>query len=421
MNSDHTTALTQRASILIDQGRYENAAAVLAEVLGGDPDDAFALYLLALCQMNIPAKTSEAIETINRAISIDSMNASYFALRSLVYNKIDKYKQALTDAEMAVSIDPENVFAHIAHGSVLLGMEKWHEAETAFRAALTIDPDSTEAGNLLTFSLRHQNRMSETTGQVEHLLAKEPNDSFSHANAGWVALERHDLEKAKFHFLESLRIDPTSDYARNGILETYKAKSPLYRLYLDYCLKMAKLPSSARIGIIIGLFIVVKLMKAIFTGNFAVIGSVVVVVYMIFALWTWVARGVGNLFLLLDRFARHALKPDEKVDAALVGGNVLAGIIVCIIALGVGITPLLMLGASLIGSAFSFSMIYRNNHRIGKPFYAILGSLIMCGGIFSAFLHFFPMQNVSPFTPGTGAILIAVTATWLGAFGFLRK
>jgi tetratricopeptide (TPR) repeat protein len=421
MNRDHVEALTRRASILIDQNRYEDAAAMLAEALGNDPENASALYMLALCQMNIPSKVSEAIETINRAISIDSMNSSFFALRSLVYNKLDKNKQALEDANLAISADPEDVFAHIAHGSALLGLEKWREAEMAFRAALAIDPDNTDAGNLLTVSLRHQNKMDKTTGQVEHFLAKNPNDSFSHANAGWVALERHDLKKAKFHFLESLRIDPHSEYARSGIIETFKAKSPLYRLYLDYCLKMAKLPTQARFGIIIGLYFAVKLMRAIFTGNLMVIGSIAVLLYMLFAMWTWVARGVGNLFLLLNRFARNALKKGEKIEAVLVGGNVLAGIFITIIAFGAGIKSLVFLGPSLIGSALPFSLVFQNNHRIGKHFYTIIGGLVLFGGVLSFLLYFIPIQNLYPVTAGGCAILLAVIVSWLGAFGFLRK
>jgi len=421
MNTDHVEALTQRASILIDQNRHEDAATMLAEALSNNPEDTSALYLLALCQMNIPSKISEAIETINRAISIDSWNSSFFALRSLVYNKLDKHKQALEDADRAICTDPENVFAHIAHGSALLGMEKWRDAEMAFRAALAIDPDNTDAGNLLTMSLRHQNQMSKTTGQVEHLLAKNPNDSFSHANAGWVALERHDLKKAKFHFLESLRLDPDSEYARNGILETFKAKSPFYRLYLDYCLKMAKLPTQTRFVIIIGLYFAIKLMRAIFTGNLMVIGSIAVLLYMLFAMWTWVARGVGNLFLLLNRFARNALKTGEKIEAVLVGGNVLTGIIITILAFGAGITSLIFLGPSLIGSALPFSLVFQNNHRIGKHFYAVVGGLVLFGGALSFLLYIVPIENLYPVTPGGFAIIIAVIVSWLGTFGFLRK
>jgi tetratricopeptide (TPR) repeat protein len=421
MNEAHAEALTQRASILIDQSRYEDAAAMLAEALAVDPENAYALYLLAVCQMNIPAKTTEAVETINRAMALDGSNSSFFALRSLIHHDLDEKERALTDAEQAVAIDPENAFAHIAHGNAFLGMEKWAKAEAALRAALAIDPDNTNAGNLLAMALRHQNRMNETTEHIDQLLAKDPNDGLSHANAGWVALERHDLDKAKFHFLEALRIDPNLEYARRGILETFKAKSPPYRWYLDYCLKMAKLSPGARFGIIIGLYFAVRLMRTVFTGNLAVIGSVAVLLYMIFALWSWVAKGVGNLFLLFNDFARRALKAEEKTEAVLVGGNVIAGVLICIAAFGFRVTPLLFLGPSLIGAAFPFSMVFGNNNRLGKPLYASLGGLIMCGGTLSFLLNYFPIQNVNPGAIGSATIMIAVVVTWLGAFGFLRK
>ena len=213
MNPEHGSALRQRAAALIDQNRYEDALAFLKNALNENPEDAFALYLLALCQLNIPNRKRQSLETINKAISLDGANASFFPLRSLIYHALGKDTLALEDADLAIRMDPESAFAHIARGSALMGMGKWFEAETSFREALKIDPNGQQAGNLLAFSLRHQNRVGETDEQIRTLLAKNPNDGFSHANAGWVALERGDLEKAKYHFLESLRIDPESENA----------------------------------------------------------------------------------------------------------------------------------------------------------------------------------------------------------------
>jgi tetratricopeptide (TPR) repeat protein len=418
MNDDHETALTQRAALLIDQNRYEDAAALLNDALSANPEDSFALYLLALCQLHIPKNEAKALATISQALSLDSMNASFFALRSSIYHAIDKNKQALADADQAIAIEPENDYGHVARGSALMGMEKWAEAERSFREALRIDPDNIHAGNLLAVTLRHQNRSGETREHIGSLLAKNPNDSFSHANAGWAALERHDLGKAKSHFLESLRLDPESEYARRGIIETFKAKSPAYRAYLAYCFKMAKLTPQARIGIIIGLFIAVKIIQKSFTGNLTIIGTIAVFVYLLFAMWSWVANGVGNLFLLMNGFARHALKKEEKIEALLVGGNVLTGLALCAVAWGFGVHSLFFIGPALIGAAFPFSIAFNNRHPAGKPLYTGLGCVIMGLGILSTLFATIPFTR---FHPGASAIIIAVAVTWIGAFGFLRK
>ena len=157
----------------------------------------------------------------------------------------------------------------------------------------------------------------------------------------------------------------------------------MYRVYLAYCFKMAKLTQRARIGLIIGLYIVVKVIRSACTGNLAFIGTIAVFLYMIFAMWSWVAKGVGNMFLLLNDFARNALKKNEKIEAILVGGNVFAGIVICILGFGLRIHPLLFLGPSLIGAAFPFTLAFNNDNRTGKFVYAALGIVVMSLGLYS--------------------------------------
>lgn len=417
--SDHFTgALLQRASILMNQDRYQDAEKLIQQALSIAPDDDTAFYLLATCQYYLTDRQKDAIDSINRALAINSEEASYFALRALINQAQFKTKPALDDAETAIAIDPESYFGHLARGRVFLGMEKWTDAETSFRRALAIDPDNLNAGNLLAMALRHQNRSEETITHIESLLAKNPNDSLSHANAGWLALERHDLEKATFHFMEALRIDPSSDFARKGILETYKAKSPLYRAYLAYCFKMAKLPPNMRIGILLGLFFGVKLLRKVFTGDLAIVGSAAGILYLLFAMWSWVANGVGNFFLLFDRFARHALNKGDKKEALLVGGTFFCGIIAAPTGWLIDSTALFFAGTSLIGAAFTFSMASNNDHPVGRELYTFIGIGIVILAILSLV---FAAGHFMPFQPGVVGTIIGVVVSWLGVFGIMKR
>ncbi len=421
MNSSHSHTLTQRALILIEQSNFSEALKFIKQSLAIDPENAYALYLLALCQSQIPSEKKNALPTIEQALSIDSESVYIYALKTSLLLDKDKSKNALETAERAIRIDPDNPDGHIAKSRVLMAMEKWKEAEISIRKSLELDPDDIMAENLLTTILRFQNRGSETSEHIQSLLKKDPNNSYAHANAGWAALEQNDLKKAKFHFLEALRIDPEYDYARNGVIETFKAQSLPYRLYLKYCFAMSKLEKKNRIFFIFGILILVQILQRIFTGPFQILGTTIVILYFIFVLWSWLARGVGNFFLFLNSFARHALLKNEKIEAILVGGNVCIGIVAILYVLFNPLSPFFILAAACIGSAFPFSITFTNEHPTGRYFYGISGVLILLSGCCATLLGFLalPENSISPFM--TLIYSLTLLSIWLGAFNVLRR
>ena len=57
-----------------------------------------------------------------------------------------------------------------------------------------------------------------------------------------------DGREALEHFRESLRLDPTSGYAKAGIVEALKARNFVYRWLLAYFLWMMRLSNRASLG-----------------------------------------------------------------------------------------------------------------------------------------------------------------------------
>jgi tetratricopeptide (TPR) repeat protein len=421
MMESFADALHGRATILIEQKKYAEAAAFLRQALAQDPQDGWGLYLLALCQLHMPAEEKAASATIDRALAADGNNAAFHALRSHILTNDKKYAAALSAADTAVAIGPDYAGGHIARCAALIGTERWKDAEASARAALALDPDNAGAGNLLSETLRFQNRGAETAAHVQSMLAKDPTDAFSHANAGWVALEKGDLKNAQLHFLEALRIDPGFEYARKGIVETFKAKSPVYRGYLAYSFAMAKIPPRTRLAIIIGAVIAVRLLRSLFTGDLWVIGALIGIAYMIFVLWSWVAGGVGNLILLTDRFARHALVKSEKQEAVLVGGGVMAGVLMLIAGFAASIDPLQKIGIACIAAAFPFSATFHNDHPTGRWVFGIAGAVVLACGVASGLISTIAGESGMATILFSATLIIGVLTTWMGAFGVLRR
>ena len=69
---------------------------------------------------------------------------------------------------------------------------------------------------------------------MEETLYNNPNDAFSHANIGWALLQNQEVEQAKTHFAEALRLDPNMKFARHGMIESIKSQNWIYRQFLAF-------------------------------------------------------------------------------------------------------------------------------------------------------------------------------------------
>ncbi|HEY5791846.1 MAG TPA: tetratricopeptide repeat protein, partial [Chthoniobacterales bacterium] len=66
MSDDPSSLSARRGSVLLEQGRYPDAEKFFREALAGDPNDAYVLYQLAVCELN-QDRDAAALETIGRA------------------------------------------------------------------------------------------------------------------------------------------------------------------------------------------------------------------------------------------------------------------------------------------------------------------------------------------------------------------
>jgi tetratricopeptide (TPR) repeat protein len=160
-------------------------------------------------------------------------------------------------------------------------------------------------------------------------LARNPGNSLTHANQGWTLLEQGDPKKALEHFREALRLDPTNDWARQGIVEALKARNLIYAVMLKYFLWMAKLSPNVQWGIIVGGFLGNRLLGGLANANPDLAPWVlpVRIVYVVFAVMTWIADPLFNLLLRLNRFGRLVLDREQTVASNFVGACILLALL----------------------------------------------------------------------------------------------
>ena len=310
----------QRAQLLIDQGRYDDACKVLMVALAETPDHPDVHLLLAFC-MSEKKDHAKAIEHAESAIARQPEYAyAHYAYASVLLGA-GKQRQALAPAMESVRLETDNPTNHGIVAVVHMMLRNWREACEAAEAGLRLDPQNGGCLNVRAIALRSLGMTDESGLSIDSALSRDPEDSWSHANKGWNELHTGEAHSAVDSFKEALRLDPNSEWARAGLVEALKARNPVYACILRYFLWMSKLKPRVQIGLIIGAVVGVQFILYISQAvpALALAGQILVFLYILFVLTSWCAVPFFNLLLRFHHEGRHALNGRERRSATCLG------------------------------------------------------------------------------------------------------
>jgi tetratricopeptide (TPR) repeat protein len=302
-----------RGRLLRESGRNVEACEWLADAIGADPDRPEAYFELALAKSELPERQAESLQALDRAISLDPNSAHYLGTKAYIQSNFGQHLAALQTQERALELDPWCHIALLAQANAYTKLKRWTAAEQSARLMLETNPNDTAALNLLAQTLRIQDRGPECRTVISRILALTPNDAFGHANAGYEALKTNDPTRATRHFLEALRADPRSDFARGGLLQSLRERNRLYRINRKFLEMISGNPSGLKALIFI---------LGICTGG---IIFAFAFLYMIVAL---TLQPLSNFFLLFNPAGRSALTQKERVRALLTGSGAILVLVI---------------------------------------------------------------------------------------------
>ena len=419
MNADDSPlAAYRRGCQLLDLKRFADAEAVFRGLLAREPQDDWALHQLAFALWR-QDRLEEALSVIRSAIGAGPEESAHQVLCCHVLMSLRRAGEALAAADEGVRLDPSSANAFAARAQALSGQSDWAGSEAAAREGLARDPDNALANHFLAHSLRQQGRVHENAAAVQEQLRRDPDSPLAHANAGWAALERGDRRKAEDHFATALRLAPDFEWAREGLLHAFRARSPLYRAYLAYSLWMSKRRAGQQWVVLIGLWLGARFARVLLTGNLRWLGLGLSLGYVGFAFWVWVARGIGNLLLFLDPFARMVLRRYEKLEAVFVGGGVLAGVGAVVAGFALPNDRLLIAGMAWVFGALPLACTFDNTRRIGRWLFGAIGAVAWLAALTAISALLLPAAAAEAAVTVAGdalplAILGGVVTTWLG-------
>ncbi len=312
--------MLRRAVLLLQQSRYDLAEKELRRLLAQEPDNAQAHALLAL-SLAEQDRLSEADRAARQAIQLAPDEAFCHYTLGLVKTRNDDLRGARQAVEQALRLDPEESDYHGLRALIYLRAQRWQEALDAANEGLKHDPTHQGCLNHRAMALVKLNRPEEAHQTIGRALQKDPENEHTHANLGWALLHQGQYRQALEHFSEALRLDPNFEYARQGLVEALKARYLLYRLLLQFFLWMSTLSPRARGGLIVGAYVLTKVLQALARENPILVPFVapIVAFYAVFVLLTWVADPMFDLVLQFNRYGRQALSKKQRWNGLLFG------------------------------------------------------------------------------------------------------
>jgi tetratricopeptide (TPR) repeat protein len=342
-------AYIQRAELLRQQHRIKDAEQQLAVVLQANPNHGEALQVLAHCKID-SKKYTEAKSILKQCLQNDANNDYAFYLLAFAHYHENENIQAKKFLNKAISIFPYNdgYFALLAH--ILLDEKDYQLALNTANDGLAINPESLSCLNARSTALFRLNKKDEAYETINEALSIDPEDYATHANYGWHYLEKGRHQQAATHFKEALRNNPNYEYAKEGYKAALKSKLYFYRWLLQFNLWMSKQKSGFRIGMIIGVWLLIRLISML-TADSALraIGITIVVIYFLVAMLTWLGSAIANLYLLFTPHGKYILNNSEQWRARLIGIALGVGLILycCELLFQIPLTMLAILIASL--------------------------------------------------------------------------
>ncbi|QDT10347.1 tetratricopeptide repeat protein [Planctomycetes bacterium K23_9] len=304
----------ERAQLLIQQDRFEQAEDSLRQALADDPQNGYAHSLLAICMMRDRDQLLAATQEAEQGIHCEpEFSFSYYA-HSMVMQKRGQYDAAMQSVKRAIEIDPTDAAFHASQAGLFAHSDKWAECLEATETGLSFDPENQQCASLRSHALERLGRVTDALEEAERAARQDPDSPHAHSSRGWALLNKGDHRGAQQAFREALRLDPSDEFSRRGMISSLNSNNFLFRNFYRFMLMMSRLDQRTQWGLIIGLWIGIRVLGSL-AQKHEWLGPWVLpisICYLLFVMMSWIANPLFNTFLRFHPFGKHLLSTKEK-------------------------------------------------------------------------------------------------------------
>lgn len=270
-----------------DMGRYEEAAKFVTALLDADPTDPQALYFMAvvlLSREDYPEARRLCKDALHHGF--DKETCLHFIGTTYQYEM--KYQEAEQAYLEALEINPNSADLHASYGHLMLLTGFEDKALKLLEEAMKIDPDSDRVNQfVLNFYFAKSDRANQLT-HIEHIMETSSSEEQKLVNLAIYHLLLHEEKQAREFFRQAFLLDPTNDYLLHMLEELDESTHPIF--WAHRFMNKIGGPAVVWIGFMVIAFLLSMLNQDIILVVFATI-------YIIFAIYTWIAHLLYKWFV----------------------------------------------------------------------------------------------------------------------------
>lgn len=183
------------AQDLYDKSLFNEAYAILEEIITKDNNNGPALSLISDCLINMN-KYEQALDYLNKAINLYPNNDSLLISAATIYKKINKFKEAESFLNKSISINPNNLKAYASLINLYTSQNDMVQASKLITELNNKNINSADIYFAKAFYLIKQQNLKEAKDMLEKGLALDANNANAEANLAKIYYLNNQIDKA---------------------------------------------------------------------------------------------------------------------------------------------------------------------------------------------------------------------------------
>lgn len=199
----------QKAMLLVQEGRTEEALAAFETAIGIDACDAMSWSGKADVLQAL-GRHGDALTALDEAIQLDPSSAAYWSGKAVVLYELRRLPEALAAVERVIQLSPEDSVAWRRKGAILGQVGRGEDGLAACEKAIRLDSCSSETWCIKGNVLRDLGRHEEAVAAYEEAIRIRPDDADAWSGKRVSLCELGRLKEALMVLIEAVRLDPRS-------------------------------------------------------------------------------------------------------------------------------------------------------------------------------------------------------------------
>ncbi|MEV0876930.1 tetratricopeptide repeat protein [Micromonospora echinofusca] len=213
MSSDATSdrsafdGYVQRAQLLAELGRYDEAAGELAYAVALDPVSAGALTMLSRVHL-AAGRPTEALTAADAAVAAAPDAVPALVARALALGDLEQHAEAARTADRILALGPDDAYAQRSAAAILAGSRNGQPALNAAWRGVELTPEEPEAHLVLGLVAANMQLYDLAERAYREALRLDPQLAEARHDIGVLRLEQRRWSEALEHLAEAAAMSP---------------------------------------------------------------------------------------------------------------------------------------------------------------------------------------------------------------------